>query len=137
MEMITVPRDMGGDLRNDIQGVASATLNGLHWGMSKQQKPKVTIEFTLLEDIAGIDPPTTGEKVLESCSLQAQALWKLNGFYKQATGEDIPAGEVSYEEFKEMIAGVLIGTQWDLDLQIAADDKGNPRTGVRTANFKG
>ena len=137
MNVISIPKDMGGDLRNDLEGVVAGQLVGLHWGTSKQQKPKVTIEFVLTEDIGGIEPPTTGEKVLEACSLQSQALWKINGYYKQVKGEDMPAGDMSFEEFKAFIEEALIGTEWDLDLQIAADDKGNPRTGVRTANFKG
>jgi hypothetical protein len=137
MEMITVPKDMGGALRNDLEGVCAATLTKLHWGVSQQKKPKVTIEFVLTQDIAGIEPPTTGEKVLENCSLQPQAMWKINDYYKKVTGEDIPAGDVSYDQFKQMMEEVLLSTDWDLDLQIAPDDKGNPRTGVRTANYLG
>jgi len=128
---------MGGDLRNDLEGVAKAELIKLHWGKSQEGKPKVTIEFVLLEDIAGIAPPTTGEKVLEACSLQSQALWKVNSYYKQIKEEDIPAGNMSMEEFRALIENTLIGTQWDLDLQIAPDNKGNPRTNVRTANYVG
>ena len=135
MNFIEVPKDMGGDLRNDMEGVVRGELTKLHWGTSKQQKPKVTIEFVLTEDIPGLEPPTTGEKVLEACSLQSQALWKINGYYKQITEEDIPAGNMSYEDFKALMEDTLIGTAWDLDLQIAPDDKGNARTNVRTANF--
>jgi hypothetical protein len=137
MEFIEVPSKMGGDLRNDLEGVAKAELIKLHWGKSQEGKPKVTIEFALLEDISGIEPPTTGEKVLEACSLQSQALWKVNSYYKQIKGEDIPAGNMSMEEFRALMEGVLIGSQWDLDLQIAPDNKGNPRTNVRTANYVG
>jgi len=137
MEFIEVPSKMGGDLRNDLEGVAKAELIKLHWGKSQEGKPKVTIEFVLLEDIAGIAPPTTGEKVLEACSLQSQALWKVNSYYKQIKEEDIPAGNMSMEEFRALIENTLIGTQWDLDLQIAPDNKGNPRTNVRTANYVG
>lgn len=134
MDFISVPKDIGGDIRADMEGVARATLNKLHWGMSKQNKPKVTIEFTLTEDIEGIEPPTTGEKVLEACSLQPQALWKLNSYYNQVKGEDIPAGNYSKEEFESLMEEALIGTEWDLDLMIGADDKGGARTQVRTAD---
>lgn len=137
MEVITVPTGMSGDLRNDIQGVGKAELTKLHWGRSQEGKPKVTIEFILKEDIDGIAPPTTGEKVLEACSLQSQALWKINGYYKQVRGEDIPAGEMPADEFHALIESALIGTEWDLDLQIAKDNKNNDRTNVRTANFRG
>jgi hypothetical protein len=137
MDFISVPKDMGGDIRSDITGVGSAQLAKLHWGTSKQQKPKLTLEFTLTEDIAGIDPPTTGEKILEACSLQSQALWKLNGYYKQVMGEDIPSKDYTPEDFQQMIEDAMLGTEWDLDLMIGTDDKNNPRTQVRTANFKG
>lgn len=137
MDFIKVPKDMGSELRNDMEGVGAAELTKLHWGTSQKNQPKVTIEFVLTEDLPGLEPPTTGEKVLENCSLQSQALWKINSFYKKVTGEDIPAGDMSYVEFKAMMEDVLIGTSWDLDLQISPDDKGNPRTGVRTANFRG
>lgn len=137
MDFIEVPKDMGGDLRNDMEGVVSGELSKLHWGTSKQNKPKVTMEFILTEDISGIDPPTTGEKVLEACSLQSQALWKINGYYKQVKDEDIPAGNMSFDEFKGLIEDALIGTSWDLELQIGADEKGNARTQVHSAAFKG
>lgn len=137
MEFISVPKDIGSsDLRADIEGVCAATLNKVHWGMSRQNKPKVTLEFTLTEDISGIEPPTSGEKVLEACSLQPQALWKLNGYYKQQTGEDIPEGNYSKEDFQALIEDAILNTDWDLDLMIGADDKGEPRTQVRAANVK-
>ena len=137
MDFISIPKDMGGDIRDDISGVASAQLAKMHWGTSKANKPKLTLEFTLTEDIDGIDPPTTGEKILEACSLQSQALWKLNGYYKQVSGDDIPAGDMTFEDFKALIEGAMLGTEWDLDLMIGTDDKNNPRTQVRSANFKG
>lgn len=134
MEFISVPKDMGsGNIRSDIEGVCKAELTKLHWGKSRQNQPKVTLEFVLLEDIDGIDPPTTGEKILEACSLQSQALWKLNTYVKEADGEDIPADDYSMESFKEMIESKLLNTQWDLELIIGQDDKGQPRTQVRKA----
>jgi hypothetical protein len=135
MEFISVPKDMGsGDLRSDIVGLAKAELVKLHWGTSRANRPKVTIEFVILEDVPGIEPPTTGEKVLESASLQPQALWKLNAYYKSATDEDIPEGDYSFVEFQEIIEKALLGTKWDLDLFTGQDDKQQPRTQVRKAN---
>lgn len=137
MEFIEVPNDLGGDLRNDIEGVCRAELTKLNWGVSKKNQPKVTIEFTLVEDIDNIEPPTMGAKVLETCSLQSQALWKVNSYYKGVTGEDMAAGKMTYEEFKIMMENTLLGTSWDLDLMIGTDEKNEPRTQVRTANYIG
>ncbi len=136
VEFISVPKDMGGEIRDDIQGVCKAELTKLHWGQSKQNKPKVTMEFILQEDILGIEPPTTGEKILEACSLQSQALWKLNGYYKESQKQDIPSKEYTVEEFQELIENALLGSVWDLELMIGEDDKGNPRTQVRRANLR-
>lgn len=134
MDFIQVPKDIGqGNLRSDIMGVCRAELTKMHWGTSRQQKPKVTIEFILTEDVEGLEPPTTGEKVLEACSLQPQALWKLNQYYKGATEEDIPSQEYTMQSFQDLIEGALIGSKWDLDLTIGADDKGEPRTQIRKA----
>lgn len=136
MDFISVPKDLGGDVRSDIEGIGSAQLMALYWGTSKQNKPKVTVEFIMTEDIPDIDPPTTGEKILEACSLQPQALWKLNSYYKQVAKEDIPSKDYSLEEFKALMEETLIGTEWDLELTIGTDDKNNPRTQIRTATFK-
>lgn len=137
MNVISVPKDLGGDLRNDIQGVAKGTLTAMHWGKSQEGKPKVTIEFILTEDIPGLEPPTTGEKVLESCSLQPQALWKLNIYYKGAKEEDLPSGDHSFEAFQAIVEEALLETEWDLDLMVGMDNKNNPRTQIRKAIFVG
>lgn len=134
MDVVHIPKGVGSDkLRNDMEGVAAAELTGVFWGKSQAGQPKATLQFTLTEDIEGLEPPTTGEKVLESCSLQPQALWKLNSYYKEVTSQDFPEGDMSVDEFKEMVEGALLGSTWDLDLKIGQDQKGEPRTEIRKA----
>lgn len=137
MDVISVPKDIGGKLPL-IAGTTEAELSRLSMGKSQSGQPKVTLEFTVTEEIAGPDDESTiGAKVLETCSLQPQALWKLNDYYKAVKGEDIPEGNHSAEEFENLMNEALLGTRWSLDLVVEKDNKDNDRTQVAKAAFAG
>lgn len=123
---INVPEDVGsGELRLLPPGVVRATLAKIMLGKSKANQPKATFKFILLEDmkVPFNEPPTTGEVVLDTYSLQPQALFKLNDTYKKVTGERIPQGDFDMVEFEDMLNQSLIGTEWmlQLDNQIPTD----------------
>jgi len=130
---ISVPKDLGaGDLMV-MSGTCTAQLAKIHYGTSQTGNPKATLEFVLTSEIDDVNE-SMGAKVLENCSLLPQALWKLNDYYKQVVGEDIPQGDYSQEEFKEIIADI-IGSDWSLELREAEDDKGNKRTEIGRATI--
>ena len=118
---ISVPEDMGSSLRLLPNGPAHAVLEKLILGTSKTSKqPKLTLQYVIdqdMDDIPDGEPTTIGEKVLETCSLQPQALWKLNDIYKAATGERIPHGDFDTSEFVGMVTEALAGTEWNLMLE--------------------
>ena len=134
---LSVPKDLGGDLPL-LEGTCTAALTKMYPGMSQANKPKLTLEFQILESMDGYeDELVIGSKVLENCSLQPQALWKLNDYFKAATGQDIPAGDyATQEEFMEVI-NALLETKWKLLLTIGTivGGSGGERTEVKKANY--
>ncbi len=135
---IHIPEGLGGDLKL-IEGTGKAALEKIVWGVSKANQPKATFMYTLLDELnEDPDAPTTvGERVLETYSLQPQALFKLNETYKEATGEGLPTGDFSVEEFHTLIEEALLNTEWTLALVKGMDDKGKDRTEVSKRVFLG
>lgn len=134
---IHVPEDMGGgDLRLLPSGLANATLQKIYLGTSQNNQPKATVKFVITEEMDGVEdgePSTIGETVLESFSLQPQALFKLNDMYKAVTGNNIPHGDFSPQEFEAMLTNDLAGTEWTLMLEQQIPTQGkskDPRTVV-------
>ena len=124
---ITVPEDIGGDLRK-MEGVGNASLSQIIPGKSKAGKPKATIKWILTDELDGNaegDASTVGEPVLETFSLQPQALWKLNELYKQATGERIPQGDYDPDSFMSMLEEALVGKEFSLVLELVIPDDGS------------
>ena len=124
---ISVPTDLGGELRK-LEGVAVAQISDLMFGKSKAGHPKMTIKYLITEEMDSIpdgEPPTIGEPVLETYSLQSKALWKLNNLYKDVTGERIPQGDIDYEEFQAMLIETLIGKAFSLILELEIPGDGS------------
>ena len=139
---IVVPEDLGSELRK-LEGVAKAQIDKIMPGTSKAGKPKATIKYIITEEMDGIadgEASTIGEAVLETFSLQSQALWKLNTLYKQATGERLPQGDYTPEEFISMVEEALIGKEFNLVLELVIPDDGSSteeRTEVSERSFIG
>jgi hypothetical protein len=124
---ISIPEDLGGELRK-LEGVAQATSQSFSFGTSKSGNPKLTLKYVITDEMDGIgedEPSAVGETVLETFSLQPQALWKLNELYKQCTGEKLPQGDYSKEEFEELLNENIIGVDFNLVLELKIPDDGS------------
>jgi hypothetical protein len=140
---IKVPQDIGGELRLLPNGPARAVLEKIMLGKSHQNKPKATFRYTITEEMVGIkegEPSAIGETVLETYSLQEQSMWKINGTFKEVTGERIPQGDFSEGDFEAMLNEKLTGTEWDLILEQQVPSDGSstePRTNVTSKQLVG
>ena len=101
--------------------IYDASIQDLYIGTSKAaQQPKVTIKWVVTSEYSGIEImtkkekekhiTTIGENVLETASLQPQAIWKLSGLWKEVTGEPkIPMGDYEVEELETILKEQLVG----------------------------
>ena len=71
-----------------------------------------------------------GERILETFSLQPQALWNINGLFKEATGGNIPQGDYEDTDIQEILEDNLKGSEWDLVLATELTPKGEEQTRV-------
>jgi hypothetical protein len=128
---IHIPEGLGGDLKL-MTGTTKASLDKLAWGVSQAKQPKVTFMYTVLDELNDDPdlPTTVGERVLETYSLQPQALFKLNDAFKAAKGEGLPTGDFSEEEFHELIEETFQDTEWQLVLAKGFDQNGKERTEI-------
>ncbi len=124
---ITIPENIGGELRK-LEGPCKATLDKVMLGTSKQNQPKATFRYVITEEMACVkegEPSSIGENVLESYSLQPQAIFNLNNVYKEVTGERLPQGDFSKEEFESMLNENLAGSEWTLLLELQTPTDGS------------
>lgn len=132
---ISVPENISSELRK-LEGIATAQTNKITFGKSKSGNPKATLIYVITDEMDGLpegEPSAVGEAVIETFSLQPQALWKLNEVYKECTGERIPQGDFSMDEFEQMLNEAIIGHTFSLvlELQIPSDGSStDPRTTV-------
>jgi len=140
---IHVPENLGGDLRLLPEGMAIASIDKCPIGKSKKGQPKVTFVYTIVEEmeINPEDAPTTvGETVLETFSLQPKAMFNLNNAYREVTGENLPQGDFSLEEFQQTLNEIFIGTEWSLMLENQTPSDGSsdePRTTITSRAYRG
>lgn len=124
---IIIPENIGSELRV-LEGTAHVVLEKIIMGKSKANQPKVTFRYIIDEEMDGYGEDTgvqsaVGEHVLETFSLQPQAIFKLNEVYMQVTGERLPMGEYTEDQFAQMLNEALTGTEFYLSLeaQLPAD----------------
>ena len=132
---VSVPESMGGELKVLPAGPVFATIEDIFLGESATKNPKATVKYILTSEMDGSkerDFSTIGEVVLESFSLQPQAMWRFNDLFKQATGERLPQGDYDKEEFEVMLKENLVGAEFELILEVGETDKGDPRTEVHS-----
>jgi len=109
---IHVPEDLGGDLRVIPDDTYRATIADVFIGKSKSSgQPKATVKWTITSEYSGPTEDedyvtTVGETVLDTYSLQPQAIWRLNDTYKLLTNDRLPMGDYSDEEFGEIFISV-------------------------------
>jgi hypothetical protein len=86
------------------------------------------------------EPSAIGESVLETFSLQPQAIFRLNDVYKEVTGERLPQGDYSEEDIEQMLNEALTGSEWNLALELQVPQDGSSteeRTTVVKREFAG
>lgn len=137
---ITIPDDIGGELKVLPNGQYSGVLTNLILGKSAAGNPKLTGMYTITSE--GYDDPTegstVGEKVLETFSLLPQALFNINRLYKSVTKENIPLGDYEYEDLLIILLDSLKGQEFNLILeQDISPTTGQPMTKVKERTFAG
>ena len=116
MMKISIPKDLGGELKTLPEGPCRAVIEGISLGKSKADQPKATVRYICLTELYPKDAPESsiGERVLETFSLQSQALWRINDLFKESTGENLPQGDYEDAELQEILEEALKGTEWNL-----------------------
>lgn len=124
---ITIPKDFGGELKKLPEDTYEAVLQDLFGGLSQAKKPKITVKWLIQSEYSGDHgkdyESTIGQNVLESYSLQENAMWKLNGLYKQVTGDNLPHKDFEMEELVEFLKDALKGQEFAIDVQDSEDGK--------------
>ena len=131
-----VPVDIGSYLRVLPIDTYDCEVKDVFYGESKEGKPKATLKLIVLSEFSGKKDADfqscIGETIIETMSLQPQAMFKVNDWYKGATGERIPAKPEGYEkeEFEELLKNALIGTQFSVLIETDTS-QGDERTKVK------
>lgn len=134
---IHVPENIGGELKL-MEGRADSIIDKLILGKSKVGQPKLTVRHIITSELFDdADQTSIGETVLDSMSLQPQAMFRVNNLYKSVTGERIPQGDYSAEEFVAMLEEKLKGEPFSLMLEIETGDDGQERTVVKEFEYTG
>lgn len=136
---ITIPEEFPSGLRNIPEGTYQGTLSGMTIGKSQSGFPKLNVFYTLTseqENIKAGEPSTVGEKVLETFSLQSQALWRLNDLYKAVKEKDLEGGDFEPEEFVQMLMNDLLGTDWTLYITDETTPSGKTQSRVQERKVK-
>lgn len=130
---IIVPENVGGDLKVLPEGPCQAVVDRIIFGTSQTGNPKATVRWTVTSEMYPKDAPATsvGENVLDTYSLQSQALWRLNSLYKEATGNNLPQGDYTPEEFIDLIESELKGMEFNLILGTELSPEGDEQTRVQ------
>jgi hypothetical protein len=150
---IQVPSDLGSDLKILPEGMADATISDLFLGTSAAGQPKLTVKYLISSqmntkgqtyiDDEGDEQPfpkdfnTVGEVVLETFSLQPQALFNLNSLWKGVTGNNLPQGDYSPDEFISLLKEELKGRDFKLSLEHGRTNRGVIQTQVKKRTFVG
>jgi len=128
---VIVPENMGGELRILPEETFDATVQDIFLGESVTKNPKMTMKYVLTseaQDLQEDEPSCIGENVLETYSLQPQAMFRLNGDFKKVTGSNIPHQEYDEEEFLQLMKDTFLGTDWTVALKTETTPNGNERT---------
>jgi len=120
---IHVPEDIGGKLRLLPEDTYDATIQDIFYGLSKaSDAPKLTVKWVITSEFSGKQDKnyvsTIGENVLETFSLQPQALWNLNDLYMDVVGEPLPQGDHEPEAFVAMMKEKLLGAEGKIRIEI-------------------
>jgi len=131
---ISVPENVGGELRVLPEDTYEAAIQDIFYGLSQSKQPKITVKWVIQSEYSGTKDKdyqsTVGENVLEAYSLQPNALWKLNTLYKTITGDRLPQGDYEPDDFVQMLKDNLIGSEALIDV-VTEDMVGSDRSVVR------
>jgi hypothetical protein len=123
---IVIPENIGGEIRVLPEGIYDATLDRIIIGKSKEGHPKATVKWIVTsENAKDGEQSTIGETILDSYSLQPQALWRINKLYKEFAGIDIPQDDYTAESLLEKLEESLKG----VEAKLVCENEINPNTG--------
>jgi len=135
MDVIKVPESMGGDLRIIPDGAYEAVISDVFMGKSQAGNAKATVKWIIQSEYEKYDQMTkkekeafiscVGETVLESFALTENAMWNINGLFKEATDERIPQGDFDIEGFRQILVDGLVGFEATLLMEKGTSTAGN------------
>jgi len=132
-----IPENIGGDLRVLPSDSYDAEVVDIFLGESATKNPKATVKYLITSEFTGKKPAdfksTIGENILETFSLQPQALFNINGMYKSVKGTNIPQGDYDDQEFLQLLKDAFIGQRFKLKVTVEA----NPNTGEEMSKVAG
>lgn len=136
---VRIPEDIssGSDLKVIPPGPYTAAIKDVIVKAAKTSgAPKAVVRWLLTSEPEGgaAEFPTVGETVLDTYSLQEQALWRLNDLHKALTGQNIPAEDYDMKDFEVYLNSVFPGQDATLMLVTEPDNKGNDRTKVESVS---
>ena len=118
---VTVPENIGGELRQLPEDTYTAAIQDIFGGLSKaSNEPKVTVKWVVKTEFSGDHgedyKSTIGENVLDTYSLQEKAMFRINGLWKQIKGENIPQADYELDEFVNLLKSELVGAEFMIDV---------------------
>lgn len=117
---IVVPDKMGDDLRLIPASIYTATFKEAFVGTSQAKQPKMTVRWIITSEPQDelADPPTTGETLLDSYSLQENSMWRFNKTFRALTGNNLPQQDFDENSFQAFVNETLVGTEAVLDVGV-------------------
>lgn len=134
MVQITVPDDLGGDLRLLPEETYEAEISSITVKEASTGNPICYINWVIRSEYPGKKPKgfqsCIGEHVLDQYSLLPQSLWRINNLFKMVTGDKIPAGDYEDEAaFQALLEEALIGFEGRISI-MTDDGSGEERSKV-------
>lgn len=101
---IIIPETFGDELEVLPEGEYQAHIESVMLGRSRTSgQPKVTIRWVV------DDGEYAGKPLLDTYSLQPQALWRLNRLFRRFSGNRLEHGTYTPEEFESILTDALVG----------------------------
>jgi hypothetical protein len=99
---------------------------------SRSGNPKLVVKWCVVND-----DERAGAAIFEHYSLLPQALWKLNNLYRTVTGEKLPSGAFSIDEFISLMQEKLCGARFKAVVGETISENGNVSNEITEREFIG
>lgn len=90
-------------------GVYQANVTGTNVKQTQKGDPMISVEYTITSQGADPEEKTIGRKVFDNLIINEQSLWKIAIVVKALTGQDLPTGQMSVDEFINLITSAIQG----------------------------